>query len=172
MDLKIKLATFDVEVLTAQFLLRGSFQPRGELFTFLNDRRHSSFHFSDTKMMPTLTDYRIGTIKQEGININWHMIAYIACQEEGDIEQVQFVQSKRPVTFYTDTNAIRGNLHVNLDAHENDLLDETRDFLAVTEAAIYPMRALTNKPTRHVPLIALNRHRVIGYHVYQPKDEA
>ncbi len=167
----IQLATFSVEVVVSQFILQGQMQPRGELFTYLNDRRYLSFPFKDAKMIPMTDGYRIGALKQAGININWPMITYIALRDEGDLERIQFLQSKRPVAFYTDTIAIRGQLHVNLDAHENDLLDETRDFLAVTQAAIYPLRALTNKPTQRVPLIALNRRQILGYHVYEPKVE-
>ncbi len=166
--MELKLATFDVEVVTAQFLLHGSFQPRGELFTYLNDRRYLSFHFDNVEFIPILAGYRVKAIKQASLNMNWRMVTYIAWLEGANLEGIQLLQSKRPVTFYTNTLAIRGNLHVNLDAYENDLIDETRDFLAVSDAAVYPLRSLAAKPTQKLPLMGLNRHHILGYHVYEP----
>lgn len=166
----IKLPTFTMEIVTAQFLYRGAMQPRGELFTFLNDRRYLSFHIIEAMFRPMAADYRVHTLKQAGININWRTITYMALLDKSDIERVQLLQSKRPVTFYTENLAIRGYFHVNLDAHENDLLDETRDFWAVTEASVLPLRTLVSTPTQHVPLLALNRHQIESYHVYQSKE--
>lgn len=168
--MEIKLATFPIEVITPQFLYWGNLQPRGELFTYLNDRRYLTFNFLDAEFKPMPNDYRIPAIKQENININWRTITYIALLNETDLAAVQLLQSKRPVTFYTDFLAIRGNLHINPDAHENDLVDEARDFIAVSDAAVYPMRALKSMPKQRIPLIALNRHHILSYHTYQPKD--
>lgn len=166
--MEFQLPTFTIEAVTSHFLLRGNFQPRGEFFTYINDRRYLSFNFAQAEFSPMPSGYRLNVIKQESLNINWRMVTYIGLTAAADLERIQFLQSKRPITFYTDLLAIRGNLHVNLDAHENDLLDETRDFLAVTAAAVYPMRSLATKPTRELPLMALNRHHVLGYHGYEP----
>jgi hypothetical protein len=109
-------------------------------------------------------------LKQDDINVNWRHIVYVALLDEADLEHVQLLQSGRLVTFYMQNLAIRGNLRVNPDAHEHDLLDETRDFLSVTDASVYPVRPLTVNPTSHVPLLALNRHLIESYHVYEPKE--
>jgi hypothetical protein len=167
--MEIQLPSFKMEAVTDQCLYRGILQPRGELFTFINDRRYLTFTFTETAFHPLQKNYRVSTIKQAAINVNWQKIIYLAMLDQEDMERVQLLQSGRPVTFYTFNLAIRGNLRVNLDAHENDLLDETRDFLAVTEADILPLRPLAVAPAKHVPLIALNRRQIESYHVYQPK---
>ena len=168
--MELQLPTLKIEVVTSQFLYHGLIQSRGELFTFLNDRRYYTFHIMDAAFRPLLEGYRINSLKQAGINVSWQDILYIALLQKEDLERVQLLQSERPVTFYMRNLAIRGNLRVNPDAHENDLLDETRDFLAVTEASIFSLRSLAMNPTARVPLLALNRHQIESYHVYQPKN--
>ncbi len=165
----LNLPVFNVEVLAPPFLLQAKFQPRGSFFIYLNDPRYLSFHFNDTKMNSIFPDYRIKTLKQTGMNLNRHMITYIALQESSDLEKVQYLHSNRPITIYTENVVIRGCFHVNPDANENDLLDETRDFLTVSEAAVYPIRPLTHTPTRHIPMLAINSQHILGYHVYEPE---
>ncbi|MCB9423230.1 MAG: hypothetical protein H6667_25765 [Ardenticatenaceae bacterium] len=167
--MELQLPTFSTEIVTAQFLYRGKLQPRGELFTFLNDRRYLNFHMREATFHPLPEGYRVNTLKQDGINVNWRDILYIALLHEANMERVQLLQSGRPVTFYLQNLAIRGNLRVNPDAHDNDLLDETRDFLAVTDANIVPLHPVAAVPASTVPLLALNRHQIESYHVYQPK---
>jgi hypothetical protein len=165
----IQLPTLKIEAVTPQFLYQGILQPRGELFTYLNDRRYLTFHFTETVFGPIATGYRVSTLKQTGINVPWRNIIYIALLDKADLERVQFMQSGRPVAFYTRDLAIRGDLRVNPDAHENDLLDEQRDFFAVTDASILPLHSLALTPAPRVPLLAINRHQIESYHIYQPK---
>ncbi|GAB4274255.1 MAG: hypothetical protein Kow0080_22440 [Candidatus Promineifilaceae bacterium] len=165
----LQLPTFNVEVLAPPFLLQAKFQPRGSFFIYLNDPRYLSFHFNDTKMSSIFPNYRIKTLKQDGMNLNRHMITYIALQEKADLERVQYLHSHRPITIYTENVVIRGCFHVNPDANENDLLDETRDFLTVSEADVYPIRPLTHTPTRHVPMLAINSQHILGYHAHEPE---
>lgn len=168
--MEIQLPTIKVEAITPQFLYRSMFQLRGELFTFLNDRRYLTFHFMESAFSPLATGYRVSTLKQTGINVPWRNIIYIALLNNEDLAGIQLMQSSRPVTFYTRDVAIRGDLRVNLDAYENDLLDEQRDFFAVTDASILPLHSLAVTPASRVPLLALNRHQIESYHVYQPKE--
>jgi hypothetical protein len=123
----------------------------------------------DVVLHPIASGFRVNAVKQAGININWHHIIYIALMDKTDLERVQLLQSERPVTFYTHNLAIRGNLRVNPDAHDHDLLDEMRDFLAVTDASVLPLCSAAAAPSPRVPLLALNRHQIESYHVYQPK---
>ncbi|MCP4428706.1 MAG: hypothetical protein GY803_29825 [Chloroflexi bacterium] len=167
--MELKFTTFTVEAVTSQFLLRGSFKPRGDLFIYLNDRRHLFFHFDQVEFAPMATGYQINTVKQPSMNINWAQIIYLALLDEEIIKNLQVLQAKRPVVFYTDKFAIRGDFHVNPDAHEHDLVDDVRDFLVVSQAAVYPLRSLATKPTKKAPLLALNRRQIVGYHVYEPK---
>ena len=168
--MEIQLPTIKIEAITPQFLYRSMLQSRGELFTFLNDRRYLTFHFTEAAFSPIATGYRVSTLKQTSINVPWRNIIYIALLNKEDLEGVQLMQSGRPVTFYTRDLAIRGDLRVNLDAYENDLLDEQRDFFAVTDASILPLHSLAVTPAPRVPLLALNRHQIESYHVYQPKE--
>lgn len=167
--MELNLTSFVVETITPQFLLRGNFEPRGDLFFFLNDRRHLFFHFSDVIFRPALADYQVNAIQRPSMNISWRQIIYMALLETDDVKDLQILQSKRSVVFYTDMLAIRGALHVNPDAHEQDLVDETRDFVVVTEATIYPLRPMKSTPTQKAPLLALNRHHILGYHLDEAK---
>lgn len=167
--MELQLPILKIEAISNQFLYRGNLQPRGEFLTFLNDRRFLTYHFTEAAFYPLMDGYRVNTIKLEAINVKWTDLIYIALRDEADVERVQLMQASRPVTFYTRDLAIRGNFHVNPDAHENDLLDETRTFIGVSDAMIYPLRQLVAKPMQRVPLLALNWQRIESYHVYQPK---
>ena len=167
--MELQLPTFKIEAVTAQFIYRGILQPRGELFTFLNDRRFLTFQITEVAFHPVAAGYRINTLKQASINVNWREIIYLAILEQEDLERIQFLQSERPVTFYTCNLAVRGSLRVNPDALDNDLLDDLRDFVAVTDANILPLCPLALNPASHVPLLAFNRHQIESYHVYRPK---
>jgi hypothetical protein len=168
--MELQLPIIKIEAITPQFLYRGKLQPRGELFTFLNDRRFLTYHFMETAFHPLMDGYRINTIKPEVINVKWTNLIYIALVDEADMECAQLMQFGRPVTFYTRDLAIRGNLRVNPDSHENDLIDETRSFLGVSDATIFPLHPLAVTPTQRVPMLALNWQQIESYHVYQPKE--
>ena len=168
--MELQLPILNIEAVTPQYLYRGKIQPRGELFTFLNDRRYLTYSFIETTFHPLMDGYRINAMKPEVINVKWDNLIYLSILDEADLGRVQLLQSSRPVTFYTRDLAIRGNLRVNADAHENDLLDETRNFLAVSEAAIFPLHPMAATPTPRVPLLALNWNQIESYHVYQPRE--
>lgn len=84
-----------------------------------------------------------------------------------DAQGEQLLASKRPTAFYVGTFVIQGQLHVNQDARDQDLLDETKDFFAISEASVYPINKVMTTPTRRVPLLYLSRTMVQGYHVVE-----
>ncbi len=164
---KIELPTFRVEVVTAGLMLRAMFQPKGDLLIYLNDRRYDVTRLDDVEMFPIMPDAQVKGMKQGMMAVAKEHITAIALLEQERVGNVMMLAAKRPFVAYTDWFAIQGDLHVNADARDDDVFDETKDFFAITDAAIYPLRALRKAPTRKVPLVVLNRHAVYAYHPFQ-----
>jgi hypothetical protein len=79
------------------------------------------------------------------------------------------LQSKRPVVFYTSHFAIQGQLHANPDARDDDLLDDARDYAALSEVTLFPLRQLgATGLSRKAPLLLINQQHIQTYHVQLP----
>ncbi|MFQ5434302.1 MAG: hypothetical protein ACE5FD_05445 [Anaerolineae bacterium] len=165
--MEIKLATFAVEVAMPHFLLKAKFQPRGDLLIYLNDQAVKYYGFMEVKMSPLGGDYQVRPFRQSIMTVNEKFLAFISLVKAEEVEKLQLLRSKRPVVFYTDWFAIRGNLHVNEDARGDDLLDGPRDYFAVSDASVYPIRKAEAHPSRKVPLLLFNRNAVYAYHPHQ-----
>lgn len=165
--MELQFTSYPVEVITGNFLLRGGFAPRGEFLTYVNDQRNIYYSFEDVEMKPLMADYQIPGLKQQELVMNRYAIHMINVLDESILEKLQIMQTKRAVVFYTDSFAIRGQFHVNADKRDNDLIDELRDYIAMTDVMVYPMRTSKIIPTRKVPFLALNRHSILAYHVHQ-----
>jgi len=167
----LKLPTFQVEVIIPGFLVRAAFQPKGDLLIFMNDRRYDVARFDEVEMYPIMPDAQVKGVKQEIITLNKKFISGIALLEEERLENVMLLTSKRPFIVYTEWFAIQGNLHINADSPNEDVFDETKDYFAITDASVYPIRTLRKAPTRKVPLLAINRHAVYAYHPYKHENQ-
>ncbi len=162
----IQFDSMAVEVDAHNFLIRGEFIPKGDFFVFLNDHNHATYAFSNVQMLPLSAEYQVSGIRQDSININRDFISFISVLKPEDVNKLHFVQASFKVVFYTVWFAILGNLHVHGEAHVDDLLDTEHDFFAVTDASIHPVRSISAKIERKVPFIAINRNRVLGYHMH------
>jgi hypothetical protein len=167
--MQLNLPVFRIEVATPRFLLKGNFQPRGDILVFLNDRSNTFFSFENVEMLMLSPTYPVPAIKQPVISINRQHIIYVAVTEQERAEAVQVLLTKRPAVFYTEWCAIQGQLHVNTDAPDDDLLSELRDFFAISNAYVFPIRSLSNEPARQAPYVLINRHATTAYHVHKPK---
>ena len=165
--MEIKLDTVNIEIITSNFAITGGFQPRGELMTNLNDKRYTFFSIIDATLRPQLAGYQVKNVPQPKFSINRNSIIYFAVKDTEYLEKIQIMQAKRPIVVYTDYLAIRGNFHVNPDARDTDLFDETRDFAAMTDVSIYPLRPMANAPARSVPFLAISWRHVLAYHAVQ-----
>jgi hypothetical protein len=163
--MELNLPVFRVEVALPNFLIRGKFQPRGDILVFLNDPSNSYFRFDEVELLTLSPDYHIPGIKQPAMSINRQMMSFLAILDSEHTGQMQVLQTKRPTVFYYEWCAVQGDLHVNPDARDDDLLGESRDFLAVSNASVYPTKTLTNAPSNRAPFILINRHLISVYHV-------
>lgn len=168
--MEIKLATYDVEVVMPHFLLKAKFKPRGDLLIYMNDQAVNYYGFAEVKMAPLGGDYQVRPFRQSIMTVNEKYLAFISMVDKEESEKLQLLRSKRPVVFYTDWFAVRGQLHVNEDARGDDLLDGPRNYFAVTDASVYPIRKAAAHPTRNVPLLLLNRNAVYAFHPHQTDE--
>ncbi len=162
--MQLKLDSVAIEIVTPDFIIGGNFKPIGELMTNLNDKRYTFFNILDAAMRPQQKGYQVKSIPQPALNVSRNKIIYFAVKDAEYIEKIQIMQAKREIIIYTDSLAIRGNFHVNPDSRDTDLFDETRDFAAMTDVSIYPLRAMANPPVRSVPFIAISWRHVTSYH--------
>lgn len=169
--MRIELPLFRVEVATPHFLMRGRFQPRGDILVFLNDPGNTFFRFDEVELLTFASEYRVPAIRQPTMSLNRRLITYVAVLEEDRAANIQALQTNRLAVFYTDWCAVRGFLHVNADTPDDDLLSEARDFYAISRAHVYPIRSMTNEPASQAPYVLIGRHAVTAYHAQKPKGE-
>lgn len=163
-----QLRSYNVEVSIHNFILKGTFVPRSNFVVFINDKENATYPFTDSQLLPLMADYQVPGIRHSLMNLNRDLIAFISVLEAGQAADLQFVQASRRVVFYTEWFAIRAQLHVHGEARDDDLLDTSHDFFALTEAEIHPLRSISAPLLRQVPVIFINRHRVLAYNVHQP----
>jgi hypothetical protein len=167
--LELQLPTYRVEMMLPDFWVRANFKPLGPMLSYVNDRTRSSMRFEETELMPLAPDKQVGCIKQPKITVDKKNLVLIALLDGVDSGSVQLLQSKRPVIFYTSHFAIQGRLHINADARDDDLLDDGRDYAALTDVTLFPLRQLgTTALTRKPSLVLINQQYVQTYHVHKP----
>lgn len=162
---QIEATTFQVEVILPNYLLRANFTPLGQMTTYLNDRARGNVRFTDLELSPLAVDRQVKVINQPLVTIDKRLIELVSITNPEQTAEIQTLQAKRPAVFYTAHFAIQGQIHVNPDARDDDLLDETRDFFPMSEVSIFPLRATAVTPTRRVPMAMLSRVQVQLYHV-------
>jgi hypothetical protein len=165
-NLQRTIPTFHTEAVTTDYLIRGRFQPLGGVVAFLNDRSRRFTSFLETELLPLQVDRQMGAIKREEMTLHKNRFILLSFLEEGEVSEIQIMPSYRPVIFYLDHVAVHGDLHVNADAKDNDLLDELKDFYPLTNSSIFPIHPLAAKPTRQVPLCFVNMRYIYAYHVH------
>ena len=156
-----------VDISAGNFLVRGEIEVRGDLIVYLNDQNRSSFPIRNAQIMADGPEYKVSAMKQTSFTTSQEHIAFVAVPKEEDAQKVQFVQASRTVVFYTNWFAIRGDLHVSSEARDDDLMDPTKDFFAVTDVSVFPIRQMTHQPQHKYPLAAIQRTGVVGYHIYE-----
>jgi hypothetical protein len=163
---ELTLTAYQVEAFSADFLFRASFKPRGAFLIYMNDRTRSFVPFDDVELLPVAPDRQVKGIKQSLMVVNKTNLQMMSVINPEQAQSVQLLQSKRPAVFYTSHLAIQGQLHVNSDSRDDDLLDDTRDFFALTDATVYPLRTIALAPLRQVPLLLINRLHIQSYHAH------
>lgn len=164
---ELQLETFQAEVVLEDYLIRAKVQPRGSMLVYLNDRQRPFLPFDDAEIFPLAVERQVNCIKQPEIVLNKSYLKILSLINEGEAQKEQLLTTKRPVAFYTGAFVIQGQLHVNEDARNQDLLDETKDFFAMSDASIYPIRKVATPPARHVPVLYISRPLVRVYHVVE-----
>ena len=168
---ELRLKTFHAEVILEDFLVRATFQPRGSMLVYLNDKQRPFLPFENAEIQPLASDRQVGQVKQPLVVVNKRYLKILSLTEASEAAEEQLLASKRPVAFYTGHFAIQGQLHVNQDARNEDLLDETKDYFALSDVSIYPLRKVGTPPTRHVPMMFISRPLLQIYHVMEKKGE-
>jgi len=166
---ELQLKTFQAEVVLEDYLIRAKIQPRGSMLVYLNDRQRPFLPFEGVEIYPLALERQVNCIKQSEIIINKRYLKILCLTDEEEAQSEQLLASKRPVAFYTGAFAIQGQLHVNADARDQDLLDETKDYFAMSEVSIYPIRKVLTPPTRRAPVLYLSRSLVQAYHIVEQK---
>lgn len=162
---------YHAEIVTGFYLLKGEFSPRGDLFIYLNDQNRANYPINDATLYPLLPDYKVRPIHQETIVTLKDNLVYLALTNKDDAVKIQVMQSSRQVIFYTRLFALRGQFHVHEEARDDDLVAVEKPFVVLTDATIYPLQPVNHDPQRHVPLLALNVHHILAYHVHHTQTD-
>lgn len=163
--MNLVLPSYPFEAVTPNFMFRGTFQPRGEIMTYANDPRYVYHTYNDVEMYPVGEGYQVACIKQNVLNVNRERLLFLSLQNNEDAKKVQVLAAKRPVIFYCGIFAVQGFLHANADYNDNDLIGDDKDFVALSSAKIFPLKPTSIPLTREVPILVLNRHQALAYHV-------
>jgi hypothetical protein len=160
----LQLKSIQTEVILNDFLIRAKLQPRGSMIVYLNDKQWPFLPMTEAEIYPLAFERQVNLIKQPTVVINKQFLKVIGLMDPEEAKAQQLLATKRTVALYTGEFIIQGQLHVNEDARDTDLLDETKDFFAMSEASIYPIRKVLTPPTRHIPLIFFSRELIQVYH--------
>jgi hypothetical protein len=98
----IRLENWKVEVAIPNLLIKATLQPRGDLMIFLNNLTYTSFTFNDVELVPLGTDYQVKGVKQPMMNVTRNAISFMSVLEPEKATQIQLLQSKRLMVFYTE----------------------------------------------------------------------
>jgi len=161
----IELATFPVEAILQDYLVRADLKPKGPFLQYLNDQNWSYISFNNCELTQLDPERKVGAMRQELASLNKEQLGIISVLHFPETAELHLVATKRPVLFYMRNFAVRGSLHVSDDVPDEDLLDESRDFYGVSDASVYPVVPVATSPTSNVPLLAINRTLIQGYHI-------
>ncbi len=161
---ELKLPRFPVEIITSDFLFKGMFEPKGDMLIYLNDDRYTVIRLDEVTLYPIKREAQIRGVKQPMMAINKQSIVAVTVLDEAKVTHISMLSSKRPFAAYTKNHAFRGSLHINADARDDDVFDETKSFFGVSDAEIYPLYAGRHQPTAKVPVMMLNQNQVLSYH--------
>lgn len=161
------LETFQIEAISSTYLIRASVKPFGELPTYLNDRRRDYVRIEEVELHSLSPNRQMRSVKRETMSVNKPSLYFLSLTVAEEVEKIQLMVSKRPVVFYLGSFVVRGQLHINPDASNEDLLDDARDFYPISDAGIFPLETLSIVPVQQVPLLFVNRPHVQAYHVHQ-----
>ncbi|MCZ7670989.1 MAG: hypothetical protein M5U34_29520 [Chloroflexi bacterium] len=164
---KLQFDYLNVELGIPSFLVKARFQPRGDLTVFINNLTYLSFYFEDVEMLPLSAQFQLKGFKQPAMTINRGAINFISLLDEADVKKMQILAAKRTIVCYTEWFAIRGDLHVNTEAPNENLFDDKYEFFILTDATIFPLQKMMVKPVQKVPALILNRKPLLGYHIHQ-----
>jgi hypothetical protein len=165
-SLERNLETFRIEAFSPDYLVRAQLKPLGDLPNYLNDRRREFIPLDEVEIVPLVGDRHLRPIHRETFVVSKANLQVLTIVETGDAVKTQILVTKRPVVIYLGQMIVRGQLHVSAEASAMDLLDEARDFYAVTEANIFHLHSATPAYAREVPLLFVNRPLVQGYHLH------
>lgn len=161
----LKLTAYQIEAALPDYLARGSFSPLGDLLTYINDRGRGNLRFNDLELLPLSPDRQFRGVKKETASLPKKNLLALNVVQPEQAQGVQLLQASRPVICYTAYYVVRGRLHINQEAPDDDLLDDTRDFMAFSQAEIVPLRRVAVKAARQAPLLFLNQSYIQLYHI-------
>ena len=166
-NLERTVERFRVEALSDSYLIQATLRPLGNVPTYLNDRRRDYVRFDEVELQPFTAGRQMRGVKREMMSVNKPSLLLVSLPVAEEAEKIQILDSKRPVVFYLGPFIVRGQLHINPDASNEDLLDDARDFYPVTDASIFALESVAATPNRQVPLLFINRLHVQAYHIHQ-----
>jgi hypothetical protein len=164
---ELNLPTFNVETIASGVLFRGKFEPKGDMLIYLNDNRYTVIRLDDAALYPVAEGVNIRGVRQPMMAITKETIQIVSVLDKADMAHLMLLSSKRPFVAYTSHYAVQGNLHVNTDARDDDIFDETKIFFAMSDATIYPIYSGRHQPVAKVAAVMINQQQILAYHPYQ-----
>lgn len=164
---EIELATIQVEVITNDYVLQADMQPRGDVGVYINDRSWGFVPFRNAELLPLSLNRRVEKLRRGQVVVNKQNLAILSLLREEQVEQVQLLTATRPVVIYTSHFAVKGQLHVNPETPQEELLSDMHDYHGLTMATVYPLREVAAAPTASVPLLFVRRPLVQAYHTQE-----
>ena len=162
---EIELASYPVEVILDDYLVRGEIQPRGDLLTYINDRNWEFVALRNCELFPIAKDSRVNAISQALIVVNKHHLCAMSVLDEAQVNEIRLHESDRSLICYINQFAFQGKVHVHSEAPDEDMLDERQEYYALSNASIFPIRPISAAPKQKVPLLIFKRDRIQAYHV-------
>ncbi len=161
----IELPEYPAEVITQEYLLRGRFRPIGPMLAYLNDSERRYIQFNQATLLPFDAASPMGKLERPTVMVRKDNVVAISLLDEAGGDAAQLLVTKHKMIVYSTTFVIQGYFHMGADDVPMDVLSSSsHDFMGATDANIYPLKDVQNRPQTAAQVMLVNRHGVLFYH--------
>jgi len=156
---------YAAQLLTPSFHLNGSLEVVGGPLDFLNDSRRDALVLTDVHLTPLTPGSPMRSMTRPQLVLRRQEVALL-CFADPDVRaDIRLLVRAESLIIYTPLAVLRGSMHVPAEVAMNDVLSSTPgDFLAVTDAHLFPLRELPAPWPTQSGLVIVGRPYVQLYH--------
>ena len=156
---------YSAEVILQDYMLRAAFQPPGPVLSYLNDDRLFA-QFTDVAIDAFDLENPLNQRRFQLLMVQKKELTAISIRDEEAADTAQLMINTHDAIVYTNRFAIKGKIHMGMEDIPLAVLnDSNSNFVGLTDATIYPLKAFAHNPHKTTPLVFLNCRSILFYHL-------